>query len=590
MKDVKTFFSQLKEWRWLLMVIGAALLAFVLITGKESKEEISLSDLVNKTATGQIVKAELNTSNHKIEAKGKDGKVYTTNYPSDYGDDLIKQFQAKKVSYETQGKSWWWSLLGAMWFPLMLVALYYLYFRATNKQHTGILGNTDFSAERPTERFSDVQGADEAIEDLRSTVAALQDPAAYTGPPIDQGILLEGDTGTGKTLLARAMAGEAGVPFFHLSGAELTNVYVNSSAKLVGNFFDGVKKQLVNDKISAAIIFIDEIDGLVPRRQANSMSYGHQESATTVTQVLHHLEILFRAHPFVVVIGATNYKENIDSAVLRPGRLGKHIPMVKPSDPTARQKMILQKMEGLTVDETVDIAVLAEFTAGLSGAQIEAIITDARRLAFRRNQKVLSMEVLREAIIRTVMGVPRTSANVHPEDAAIAAAHESGHATVALECERFQLQYVTIIPIGQSGGSTWFVKDDRQLRTRDIIVQELAVMFGGLVAERQLNPNSGISIGAAHDLSEATQLATTVVCATSIGGITMTVDPEDWPSHPLAEDIRCAIQRLLDEAEAKAQEIITQHGDFVRSLKTSLLEQQSLDISEVLALREKMQP
>lgn len=585
---MKTFFNKLKEWRWLIAVIAAALIAFLLIKGKGGSQEIPLSSLVNKTTTGQIVKAELDTDRHKIEAKGKDGKTYTASYPSDYGDDLIKQFQAKRVAYETHGKPWWRSFLGILAFPLILAALGILYIKKMNKQQTNILGSTDFSAERPKERFADVQGADEAIEDLRPIVEALRDPAAYTGPPIDQGILLEGDTGTGKTLLGRALAGEAGVLFFHLSGAGLTNVYVNSSAKLVGNFFDEVKKQLDESEIPAAIIFIDEIDGLVPRRQSNSVSYGHQESATTVTQVLHHLEILFRSHPYVVVIGATNYKENIDSAVLRPGRLGKHIPMVKPSDPAARQKMIVRKMEGLVFDETVDIAVLAEFTAGLSGAQIEAVVKDAQRLAFRKGHKTLSMETLREAIIRTVMGVPRTSASVHPEDAAIAAAHESGHATVALECDRFKLQYVTIIPIGQSGGSTWFVKDDRQLRTREIIVQELAVMFGGLVAESQLNPNGGISIGASHDLSEATELATRVVCATSIGGITMTIDPEDWVSHPLASDVRCAVQKLLDEAQAKALEIITRHSVFVRSLKASLLERQSLDISEVLALREKL--
>ncbi len=580
---------------WLLGVLIAVLVIFgqsIIGLFHESATE-SLSALQKQNGQSLVVSAELNTKEHELTAKLKGGKTYKVDYPSSYEDDLVDQLHAHKVDYKVNhgGFDWLW-LLGLLPIILIIGALMFL---LRNGMSAGIkvlpkLGS--FNAERPEIRFENVIGADEAIADLQLVVEALRDPQNYNGPAIDQGILLDGETGVGKTLLAKAVAGEADVPFYYLSGPALTSMFVNHSARLIAEFFSSVKKELEERGENAAIIFMDEVDGLAHKRSVHDHTLGgQQERNTTTDALLHELGILFEQYPFVIVIGATNHKKAIDEAILRPGRLGKHIPMPKP-DVLARQKMFQLYTENHELDGHVDLRPLAQLTSDMSGAQIEEVVKEAERLTYRATggkDKTLTMETLRTAVIRVAMGVPRESAAVHEADAVIAAIHESGHTVAALSTDRFTLQHVTIIPIEQSGGSTWFTRDDRQLITRPILMEELTVLMGGLAAEQHLNPQRGASAGVAHDLEIATAMATRAVCATTIGGVLMTVDPSTWEDHPQAPLISNAIQHLLNEALAAAKSLIADQVSLVEALRDRLLTDKALSREQVLEIQEQTQ-
>jgi len=402
-------------------------------------------------------------------------------------------------------------------------------------------------------------------------VDAISSPDAYDGPKIDQGILLYGGTGTGKTLIARAVAGEADVPFFYMSGAQLTSMFVNGSARMISNFFTSVRKSLDEGAHKSAVIFIDEMDGLAPKRTTHAIGSGQQERNTTVTQLLHEMGTLFEHYPYAVVIAATNHLDLLDEAMLRPGRLGKHIPMPNP-DIEARQHILEMYAHGKEVDENVDFKSLAALTSDMSGAKVKEVVLEAERLAYRdKKRKKLTTDDFQSAIIRIAMGVPRVSAKVHDNDLLISAIHESGHTVAALHTKRFMLQYVTIIPIAESGGSTWHTRDDRKLTTENILSEELTVLMGGLAAEQLFNPNQSPSAGSSHDLMVATQLAAQMVCTTPIGGVLMSIDPNNWEKHPQAKLIDSVIQGMLDKALADATALIESNRRLAENLRDSLL-------------------
>lgn len=575
--------------RYFLLLIPIAVLVWALWPSGGTPSE-SLSDLQQQISKQQVATATMNASDHKVSAKLKNGKTYEVTYPESYEDDLVKQLQAKKIDYKVTRSGTSIGKFLMTWIPTMLIfVFYYWMFRGGMAGGvTSLLGGKqDFRAERPTARFSHVKGADEAIADLKLAVEALRNPHAYDGPRIDQGIMFYGATGTGKTLLARATAGEAGVPFYYMSGAQLTSMFVNHSARLVSGFFTQVKKELAKTGQVAALVFIDEIDGLAPRRTPHTISGGMQERNTTVTQLLHELGTLFEQYPFVVVIAATNHIDAIDEAVLRPGRLGKHIPMPNP-DIVARQRILEMYASGNKIDEGVDFESLAMLLSDMSGAKVKEVVLEAERLAYRDNKRrTLMMLDFQSAVIRIAMGVPRASAKVHDSDMLISAIHESGHTVAALHTERFTLQYVTIIPIAESGGSTWHTRDDRKLVTEDILLEELTVLMGGLAAEQLLNPGQNPSAGSSHDLQVATAMATRVVCTSPIGGVLMNIDPENWQGHPLANKVNEAVQDMLDKALQAATKLLTDNQRLVENLRDSLLKAKTLNRDMVLEIQQQ---
>ncbi len=576
------------KFRYLLVLAAVIALVWSFWPSGGTPSE-SLSSLQKQVAQDQVVSADMNTKDHVLTAKLKEHKTFKVAYPSSYEDDLVNQLRAKDVSYKISkgGYDWGWAF-GILPLILIFAAMLFLLRGGASGGLSMLPKLGNFAAERPQVRFADVMGANEAIADLQLVVEALKDPENYSGPAIDQGVIVHGETGTGKTLLAKAVAGEAGVPFYYLSGPALTSMFVNHSARLVVEFFTSVKKSLKDSGVVAAIIFVDELDGLAHKRSVNDNTFGgQQERNTTTDALLHELGILFEHYPYVVVIAATNYLQNIDDAMLRPGRLGKHIPMPKP-DVLARQNLFDLYTKSHELDKAVDLQSLAQLTSDMTGAQIEEVVKEAERLTYRvtgGKSKVLTMDTLRTAVIRVAMGVPRESAAVHHEDATIAAIHESGHTVAALNTERFTLQHVTIIPIAQSGGSTWHTRDDRQLVTHEILCDELTVLLGGLAAEQLFNPNQSPSAGSSHDLAVATDMAVRTVCTTAIGGVLMSIDPDTWEDHPQASLVGHVVQGMLDEGLNRATELITTHRQLVENLRDSLLNVKALGREQVLEIQ-----
>jgi cell division protease FtsH len=414
------------------------------------------------------------------------------------------------VDYEVKPSGFDWSglLIGALLPMLVIGAFIYFIFRSARGANSQALsfGRSRarlFPASTPTVTFDDVAGVEEAKQELHEVVEFLKSREKFQslGARIPKGLLLIGPPGTGKTLLARAVAGEAGVPFFSISGSEFVEMFVGVGASRVRDLFDQAKRN------TPCIIFIDEIDA-VGRHRGAGLGGGHDEREQTLNQILVEMDG-FDTNTSVIVLAATNRPDILDPALLRPGRFDRRVILDRP-DIIGRIAILKVHTKGKPLSESVNLEVLAKQTAGFSGADLANLVNEAAILAARRGKKAIDMEELEESIDRVIAGPERKSRKISPKEKEIIAYHEAGHALVAKMLPNIEpLRKITIIPRGMALGYTKTLTEDKYLPTRSQFDDELALLFGGRIAEKLIF--NEVTTGAQNDIKVATELARKMV-------------------------------------------------------------------------------
>ena len=433
--------------------------------------------------------------------------------------------------------------------------------------------------------FKDVAGADEEKEELSEIVEFLRDPDKFRqlGAKIPKGVLLVGPPGTGKTLLARAVAGEANVAFLSISGSDFVELYVGVGASRVRDLFDQAKR------VAPAIVFIDEIDA-VGRQRGAGLGGGHDEREQTLNQLLVEMDG-FSANEGVIVIAATNRKDILDPALLRPGRFDRQI-VVNYPDIKGREEILKVHTRNKNIGPDVDLKTIAATTAGFTGADLENLVNEAALLAARANRRAITKADIEEATIKVVAGPEKKSKVVTPEEKKLTAYHESGHAITTYFCKsQDKVHQVSIIPRGMAGGFTMHVPEkDRSFVSKTYMEEEIIVLLGGRVAEKLILDD--ISTGASNDIERATSVARNMVTrygfSEKLGPILYGHENQevflgrDYSqgrnySENVAAEIDGEIRELIETGYEKAKEILTEHGDLLERCAQYLMKHEKID-------------
>ena len=441
--------------------------------------------------------------------------------------------------------------------------------------------------------FADVAGADEEKEELAEIVDFLRNPQKYTdiGARIPHGLLLVGPPGTGKTLLARAVAGEADVQFLSISGSDFVEMYVGVGASRVRDLFDQAKK------LAPAIIFIDEIDA-VGRKRGSGLGGGHDEKEQTLNQLLVEMDGFGRTEG-VIVMAATNRPDILDPALLRPGRFDRQIHVGRP-DIKGREEILKVHAKGKKLDEGVNMRTIARSTSGFTGADLSNLLNEAAIMAARDNRPVLTMEDLNEAMMKILAGPAKKSRVATRQDLKTTAIHEAGHAVATYHLPtQDPVRHITIIPRGQSLGSTWSLpKDDSSNMTRNEMYEEIVTLLGGRVAEALFVGD--ISVGASNDIDRATKLAKDMVARYGMceklgtvsyldgGEVFIGRDYQTTKSYSekVAGTIDDEVKALIDKAYAHCASILRENEEKLHALVDYLLEKESISGEQFEALME----
>lgn len=577
--------SKIKAWlkrykRYVIYAVSAVVvLGFMIWPSAPEAQERTLTQIQGMVAQHQVREAKIFEAQSSIQVRTDKG-TFTATFLADSGDRLTEQLEAAKVPYkvESDDRGWLARNFGSIIFYLLMLTLIMgpMLLAKGGKGIAGsIIGKTDYAAERPKERFTDVVGAEEAIGHLQGVIDFLREPEKYEGVRIERGILFEGPTGTGKTMLAKALAGELGLPFYHLSGAGLSSVWSGGTSERIERFFAKLIKETSSNQ--GAIVFIDELDGIASKRGGEHGA--DRDRNTSVTQLLHQVSMLFDKRPCIILVAATNRIENLDEAIIRPGRFGLHIAMPNP-DRKARLGILQANAGGLGDD--ANLVAVADITAGMSGADLASIPHRAAALS-RRNGAESTQRLLEQAAMEAAFGTLRHSVVLSPEDQQGTAVHESGHSLVAHLSPYHSLRVATIIPIKESGGSTWCPPIDHMVMTREGLMWNLMVWSGGQEAE--LLDVGQASSGAAHDIQNATDLALEAICRWGIfDGFVTSIDTRYWQEHPQAGAIQAKLQELLDEASKKARRLLTEYEVLRRLLQEELKEKRILHSDELAEL------
>ncbi|UCE55848.1 MAG: ATP-dependent zinc metalloprotease FtsH [Desulfobacterales bacterium] len=527
-------------------------------------------------------------------------KVFT---PQD--NDLIKILREKKVTISAKppAESPWYMSVLVSWFPMLVLIGVWIFFMRQMQAGGGKALSFGKSRARlmsdQSEKvtFEDVAGIDEAKEELAEIVEFLRDPKKFTrlGGRIPKGVLLVGPPGCGKTLLGRAIAGEAGVPFFSISGSDFVEMFVGVGASRVRDLFVQGKKN------APCIIFIDEIDA-VGRHRGAGLGGGHDEREQTLNQLLVEMDG-FESNEGVILISATNRPDVLDPALLRPGRFDRQVVVSMP-DIKGREKILSVHMKKTPIDPDVNTLILAKGTPGFSGADLENLVNEAALLAAKRNKEKLDMMDFEDAKDKVYMGLERKSKVIKEEDRKVTAYHEGGHALVARFLpETDAVNKITIVPRGRAAGITWFLPEERDFKYKDQLESELAVAFGGRVAEEIVF--NRISTGAANDIKQATDLAQQMVrtwgMSDELGPLSYAKGEEqvflgreiaqhrDY-SEATAQKIDDEIKKLVQNAYQTAKNVLNENLDILHKLAERLLEIETVMGKELDALITALRP
>lgn len=587
-------------WAMIAVLLIALYQLFDTPQQRGTSHEIAYSQFLQELSDNRIESVTI--AGNRITGTYSDNRMnFQTYSPGDA--TLVERLEERNVTInarpESDGSG---SLLGYFisWLPMILILGVWIFFMRQMQSGSGrAMGFGKSKAKLLTEAhgrvtFQDVAGVDEAKQDLEEIVEFLRDPQKFQrlGGKIPRGVLLVGPPGTGKTLLARSVAGEANVPFFTISGSDFVEMFVGVGASRVRDMFEQAKKN------APCIIFIDEIDA-VGRHRGAGLGGGNDEREQTLNQLLVEMDG-FEANEGIILIAATNRPDVLDPALLRPGRFDRQVVVPNP-DVSGREHILKVHARNVPLAPNVDLRVLARGTPGFSGADLANLVNEAALMAARRNKRLVTMQEFEDAKDKVMMGAERRSTAMTPEEKALTAYHEAGHAVVALNVPSSDpVHKATIIPRGRALGMVMQLPEgDRYSMSYKWMVSRLAIMMGGRVAEEMKFGKENITSGAASDIEQATKLARAMVTrwgfSDKLGQVAYGDNQEEvFLGHSVArtqnmseetqQKIDDEVRRLIDEANDKAREILTGHHDGWIAVAEGLLEYETLSGDEIRGL------
>jgi cell division protease FtsH len=578
---------------WLVLALVLFMIFSVFSKQHRREPEIGFSEFMAAVERGDV--GEVVIQGHNIQGKYKNGEPFRTFEPDD--PELVNSLRDKqvKIAAKPDDESPWYMVLLLSWLPMLLLIGVWIFFMRQMQVGGGKAMSFGKSrAKLLTENqhrvtFSDVAGVDEAKDELQEIIAFLKDPKKFTklGGRIPKGCLLVGAPGTGKTLLARAIAGEAGVAFFSISGSDFVEMFVGVGASRVRDLFIQGKKK------APCIIFIDEIDA-VGRHRGAGLGGGHDEREQTLNQLLVEMDG-FESNEGVILIAATNRPDVLDPALLRPGRFDRHVVVPRP-DIKGREGILQVHTRKVPLSTDVDVSVLARSTPGFTGADLENLVNEAALLAARNDKEKVDMLDLELAKDKVMMGAERRSMIISDEEKRNTAYHEAGHALVAkLLPGADPIHKVTIIPRGMALGLTQQLPmDEKHTYPKEYLLNNLVILFGGRVAEELVLEH--MTTGAGNDIEKATDLARRMVCewgmSEKLGPMTFGKKEEEIflgrdftqkvdYSENTAIEIDAEVRRIIQESYHRAKELLKTNLRLLHKVAETLLEKEVLDGSEI---------
>jgi cell division protease FtsH len=571
-------------------------------------QDLAYSDFMDKVEHNSVSEVLVHNDNRTIEAKLKDGtSVRTTFLPTDENISVLqKKVDKMRVEPSDNGVSLFSILIN--WAPFLIFIGFLIYVMRQMQSGGGGRGAMSFGRSRARLQgedqvkvtFADVAGCDEAKDDVKELVDFLRDPGKFQklGGKIPRGVLMVGSPGTGKTLLAKAIAGEAKVPFFTISGSDFVEMFVGVGAARVRDMFEQAKKH------APCIIFIDEIDA-VGRHRGAGLGGGHDEREQTLNQLLVEMDG-FEGNEGVIVIAATNRPDVLDPALLRPGRFDRQVVVPLP-DVRGRDQILKVHMRKVPVSSDVDPMVIARGTPGFSGADLANLVNEAALFAARENSREVLMSHFDRAKDKIMMGAERRSMAMSEDEKRNTAYHEAGHAIVGrLMPEHDPVHKVTIIPRGRALGVTMFLPEgDRYSYNRTYIHSNLCSLYGGRVAEELIFGAGKVTTGASNDIKRATEMARNMVTkwglSDELGPIAYgeqedevflgrSVTQHKNVSDETARKIDEVVRSILDKAYAHATQILTDNRDKLDLMAKALLQYETIDALQIDAIMEGRDP
>ncbi|HHZ04822.1 MULTISPECIES: ATP-dependent zinc metalloprotease FtsH [Acetomicrobium] len=585
---------------YLILIVLVVSLVNMFITPMQQTRDVaplSYSEFLEQVDKGNVTEVAIDGSS--ITGKLKDGRVFNT-YAVGVG-DLAKEIAARGVNVEVkppQAAPWWSGMVSSLFPTLLLIGawifiLYHMQGGGSKVMSFAKSKAKMFLDNRPKVTFDDVAGCDEAKEELHEVIEFLRNPRKFSalGARVPRGVLLLGHPGTGKTLLARAVAGEADVPFFSISGSDFVEMFVGVGAARVRDLFEQARKY------QPCIIFIDEIDA-VGRHRGAGLGGGHDEREQTLNQLLVELDG-FDASTGIIVIAATNRPDILDPALLRPGRFDRQIVVDRP-DFNGRLAILKVHLRDKKVDPNVNLEIIAKRTPGFVGADLANLVNESALLAARRNKKQITMEEFEEAIDRVIAGPERRSRVISPKEKRVIALHESGHALVAKllpDCD--PVHKVSIIPRGHQalGYTMQLPEEDRFLISKKELLNQICVLLGGRVTEELKSDD--ITTGSQNDLERATQIARKMVTefgmSERLGPVRLgrkqheiflgrdIVEDRNY-SEEIAYAIDQEVRRIIDDCYELVRDLLVKHDSVLEKIAAVLLEKEVLEGEELDSL------
>ena len=580
---------------YFLLAVVAIFLVNTLSGNAQRQIELVYSEFKTQVANGQIAEVEIELATGQIVGTRKEGDRFMVNGPRDDINALADELSAAGVTVKIkpESNSFWLSLLPIL-LPLVVIAvLWYVFFNQmqSNNNRAMSFGKSRarlHSEDKTKVTFEDVAGEDEAKEELQEVVEFLKQPKRFTelGAKIPKGVLLVGAPGTGKTLLARAAAGEAGVPFFSISGSDFVEMFVGIGAARVRDMFEQAKKN------APCIIFIDEIDA-VGRQRGAGLGGGHDEREQTLNQLLVEMDG-FELNSGIVILAATNRPDVLDPALLRPGRFDRQV-VVNVPDLEGREAILKVHAKGKILGDDVDLRVIARGTPGFTGADLANVLNEATLLTARRNKKKISMDETQEAVERVIAGPQRKSKIILPQERNITAYHEAGHALVHHYLGKTPVHKVSILPRGMAAGYTIALpEEEKHFMTRGDIQDEVSALLGGRAAEELALKE--ISTGAENDLDRATKLVRKMITeygmSDELGHMTFGQQHDEQiflgrdisRARNYSEEVAAMIDRemrkTMDSCYQRAISILSEHRDKLDLVVEQLKEKEVLGSEE----------
>ena len=582
---------------WIILASFIALFVASNYFSTSNLKEVPISNVISRANKGEIKSLDIQGNDVKVTLKDKNKPTEKSIKESGtiYEQGLEKGKVEVKVAEPDKSSDIWWNLAVMLVPTIAIIGFFVFMMRQAGGQNSQAMsfGNSKaklYGEDKKKIKFEDIAGNENAKQDLYEIVDFLKDPKKYQkmGAKIPSGVLMVGHPGTGKTMLARAVAGEAKVPFFSISGSEFMEMFVGVGASRVRDLFNKAKKN------APSIIFIDEIDA-VGRKRGSGMGGGHDEREQTLNQILVEMDG-FEKDTGVIVLAATNRVDVLDPALLRPGRFDRRVEISLP-ERKDRLAILEVHFKNKPVDSSVDLNALAKKTAGSAGADLANIANEAAILAARNNRKEITNDDLTEAFEKVAIGPERKAKVMSDLDRETTAWHEAGHAVVGhVLPDSDPVHKVTIIPRGQTGGVTWFLPPEDKSYTNIFEYKDiLARAMGGRQAEVMIYGESGISTGASSDLRSATNIARNMIVELGMGeslrdqvfheeegGMFFDKMTHDRPySEKTAEKIDEEVAKLIKESVKRAEVILKANKKPLEALTKALLEKETIDEAEV---------